>query len=371
MSINAKTKAGLINVLRVLRRIWADGPISRIELSRLSGLDKSTITKITAQLLDLGLISEEQQGSAGAKGGRRPIFLEFNAQFGRIAGIELQPDRTLLTLTDLKGKPLSQSSQTVDHGPLPERLLSIRELLHQESSVGNGDAPPILGLGIGVPGIVDGDRGEVLESNPLAIFETYPLAEELESIIGLPAACENDANCCAWGGLLSEPALKQANFAAILGEIREERLHTGFGFVLNGSVFRGSRYSAGEFRSIFALPGAPAQLAESSPGDAAITELSRNTALLVNMLNLDAIVVGGTLSESGTQFETSLAGEIMRNWNYPPAPRCPVYRLPAGEGAVAFGAAAMFILRLMRVPTLADTAPQTDGSLARSVFGLA
>lgn len=370
MSINAKTKAGLINILRVLRQIWADGPVSRIELSRLSGLDKSTITKITAQLLDLGLISEEREGSAGARGGRRPIYLEFNARFGRIAGIELQPDRSLLCLTDLKGIPLSQSSRAAGRESIQERLSSIRKFLDQESSSSVSDTAPVLGVGIGVPGIVDGDRGEVFESIPLSIAAPYRLADEMGTILGLPAACENDANCCAWGGLLSEPALKQANFAAILGEIREERLHTGFGFVLNGTVFRGSRYSAGEFRSIFAEPGGGAQFAEQSPRKAAVEELSRNTALLVNTFNLDAIVIGGTLSGFGNQFETSLAREIARNWSYPPAPRCPVYRLPAGEGAVAFGAAAMFLLRLMRVPTLADTAPHNDGSLARSVFGL-
>ena len=73
---------------RIVRTIWQNPQISRVGIAERLALDKSTITNQVARLIDIGLIEEIDEGSAGTRGGRRPIHLAINRSFGRVIGIE-------------------------------------------------------------------------------------------------------------------------------------------------------------------------------------------------------------------------------------------------------------------------------------------
>ena len=92
-----------INVSRILRIIWQHKGISRIEIAAELGIDKSTVTKITATLIDMGLICETSHGTTGPQGGRKPIFLEINGTYAGVGGIEISPERFVCCLLDLHG----------------------------------------------------------------------------------------------------------------------------------------------------------------------------------------------------------------------------------------------------------------------------
>jgi len=75
---------------RIFRTIWHNPNISRVDLADRLGLDKSTVTKQVAYLIDTGLILEKEEGEASSRGGRTPIYLAVNREYGRFIGIELQ-----------------------------------------------------------------------------------------------------------------------------------------------------------------------------------------------------------------------------------------------------------------------------------------
>src|SRR6185369_5594863 len=99
------------------------------------------------------------------------------------------------------------------------------------------------------------------ESNPLRILEPVALKETLGRALGRPLTVENDANCCCWGESVLRRHQTLGNFISILAEQRPIsvgnrepsglNLGVGFGLFLNGSVYHGSRFSAGEFKSVF------------------------------------------------------------------------------------------------------------------------
>jgi predicted NBD/HSP70 family sugar kinase len=378
MEINTKTKAGLISIVRVLHRLWISGPASRATLARELELDKSTLTKVCGRLVDAGIIHRMYEGRVSSKGGRRPSLLEINPKKGSVAGIEIQPDRVTICYTDLRGRLLAENAWDIQ----PEER-SIQTILARTSE---GFRPavegvPVIGAGIGIPGIIDTADGTILRSTPLHIDSLYPLAQEMEKLFKLPVVCDNDANCCAWGGLFGIPELAgKSSFTALLGDQRSTGLSTGFSFVLgNEEVYHGRAYSAGEFRSVYCPEGGDRQFSvqagipcslsgHQAPADT-LEELCRNTAFLVNILNLEAVVVAGTLVKDQASFTRKLQQEIRRNWIYPPAPECAVYCAPGGKQAVAFGAAALFLRKLCQVPSLSRTGSGYDGSLLRRVFG--
>ena len=378
MEINTKTKAGLITVIRVLRRLWTGGPASRATLARELELDKSTLTKVCGRLIKAGLIHRVMEGTVGRQGGRRPTLLDIRAAKGAVAGLEIQPDRIRMVYTDLQGQTLMEETREI--------LGSNRKLSAILDTVAEGfsrdrDGLPVLGAGIAIPGIIDPWEGKILRSTPLQVDKAFPLAEEMEQRLAVPVICDNDANCCAWGSIFAIPDLgNRTSFAALLGDLRGSVLSTGFSLVLGGEeVYHGSGYSAGEFRSIFCPEGGDRQFAAAArpreetlpahtPADT-MEELCRNTAFLVNMLNLNAVVIAGTLADERETFSSTLQREIRRNWIYPPAPECPVYCAPGGKHSSAFGAAALFLRQLCRVPVLSRTGYGYDGSLFLRVFG--
>jgi len=378
MEINTKTKAGLITLIRVLRKLWTDGPASRATLARELELDKSTLTKVCGRLIKAGLIHQVREGSVGRQGGRRPTLLDIRAAKGAIAGLEIQPDRIRMVYTDLQGQTLMEETREIlsSNRKLSALLDTVTEGFSREH-----DGLPVLGAGIAIPGIIDPWEGKILRSTPLHVDEPFPLAAEMEGRLGVPVVCDNDANCCAWGSIFGISALEdRAGFAVLLGDLRDRGLSTGFSFVLGGEeVYHGSGYSAGEFRSIFcpeegdrqfgaATTPSKGTIPTQTPADT-MEELCRNTAFLVNMLNLDAVVIAGTLTDEPDTFSTTLQREIRRNWIYPPAPECPVFRAPGGAHSAAFGAAALFLRRLCRVPVLSRTGYGNDGSLFLRVLG--
>jgi hypothetical protein len=92
-----------LNTSRVLEDIWINQEISRIQIAKNLDLDKSTISSIVTELLEIGVIKETSVGEAGPQGGRKPVYLTLNETYGCVLGLELRPEAYTAVAVDLEG----------------------------------------------------------------------------------------------------------------------------------------------------------------------------------------------------------------------------------------------------------------------------
>ncbi len=103
----AKNQQFGINLTRVLRTIRYNRGISRTDIAKKLGLNQSTITRIVTSLLDREVVKVIAEGEASSSGGRKPIKLALNNNFGCILGFELLPDYSTCTAVNLEGEIIS------------------------------------------------------------------------------------------------------------------------------------------------------------------------------------------------------------------------------------------------------------------------
>ncbi|HUX21179.1 MAG TPA: ROK family transcriptional regulator [Spirochaetia bacterium] len=353
----------VVNTSLVLREIWTHHEISRVQIARNLDLDKSTITSVVSELLERGLVEETAIGESGPQGGRRPVFLRLNGAKGSVLGIEMKPDGYTAVAVDLTGKILQSWSgdREIFQANLGDTFHEIVRTVRSASTL----TAPIQGVGLGVSGVVDSERGVITYSIPLGIAEPWDFNAKVAMRCDLPVCIENDANACAWAELAFNRTRRLRNFLFVLLEFRDtarlpglhERTALGLGVVIEGRVHHGCSYSAGEFRSVLRGPGNKGQFslthAESlriteDPGlrGRLIEELARNVAMLVTTLNLDEIYLGGDIETYGPSVIAEFERWIQDSWPYPDAVRCRVGFSSLGRRAVAYGAAGLVLNRL-------------------------
>ncbi|MEA5358846.1 ROK family transcriptional regulator [Amycolatopsis sp., V23-08] len=225
----------------LLSKLYFDGPLSRHELSQLTGLSAATVSNVTAELGEERLITEA--GQVESDGGRPRVLLRVDPAYGNVAGVDIGETGVKVELFDLAMNRLA----TVEH-PLPaapdpatavEQVTSgLREVF---ASAGIDDSA-VLGVGIGVPGTVEqGER--VLVHAPTVGWDAVPLVALLQDAgVNLPLFVDNGAKTQGqaemWFG-----AGRGARHAviALIGS------GVGAAVVTDGTTYRGSTSSAGEW----------------------------------------------------------------------------------------------------------------------------
>jgi predicted NBD/HSP70 family sugar kinase len=359
-----------VNISRVIRSIFLNPGVSRVEIARHLSLNKSTISKIVSDLLDMELIQISSVGDASPMGGRKPMHLTINKEWGCIMGVEIQTEAFTVVGINLRGEVFFSHSELVDltSQSVVNAFISIYQRFRSRlESFGM----PLIGVGVGLSGIVNSAKGVIYASNPLELFQPLHLYDEVtrKIEIDVPVIIENDANCCCFGELVFQPAERHENFVFVLGELRKHSIKLdnyrimaiGLGIVLNGEVHYGTDYSAGEFRSVmhheenvnqFSITDEEARhfLSDPEVDEKIINELSQNIAFLVNTLNLSKVVLGGPIETLKETIVPILQRTIQRNWAYPNNVECEITFSRLGEMSVAFGAAAMFLEHLISIP---------------------
>jgi predicted NBD/HSP70 family sugar kinase len=354
----------LLNTSRVMREIWINKEISRIQIAKNLGLDKSTISSIVAELLNSRIITEHAEGEAGPQGGRKPVYLTLNRSYGCVLGIELRPESYTAVAVDLEGNILYSKFELIrlSGANFKEVFFDVTQRMRTEL---DRIEAPLLGIGVGVSGVVDPQKGIIRYSIPLQIEGVFDFRKDIAADYDLPLFLENDANACAWGELAFHRVKNLQDFLFLLVEFRDikdrERLHektaVGIGIVINGRVHYGQRYSAGEFRSIFCTPECMGQFSlsdkeafriEEDPEvlHRFIRELAKNIAMMVNTFNFSHVFLGGDIERYKKEVQGVLSEEIETNWPYPDEVRCKIRFSSLGDKSVAFGAAGMVLHRL-------------------------
>ncbi|HPO02582.1 MAG TPA: ROK family transcriptional regulator [Treponemataceae bacterium] len=360
-----------INTSRILRAIWLNPGVSRIQAAELLDLDRSTVTKIMQVILDRGLVVTAGKSTEQSGVGRRQVQLRIREDLGVVIGLELQAARCSGVITTLEGSVLHsfESPGAADAGNLAERIVSVIALARKWI---DGEGLFLLGIGIGLPGVIDPYTGTVIRSHSFGLGAPRRLKDELEPLIPEPIFFENDANCCCWAELAFACDNRSRNFISVLGEFRTDRPNEtqchgfalGTGIVIRERVLHGDHFTAGEFRTVYSNPETGqfeipwrelASLPENiSLLDTLYRELAENLAFLVNCFDLTKIVFAGDLPEHRGNLASYVESAVADNWNYDISRELEIEFSRYGKAAVSIGAAGLFVEKLFSVPDIAD-----------------
>src|ERR1700678_1635480 len=234
-----------INRNLIFNQIRTRQPISRADLARASGLQRSTVSLIVEELLAERWIAEGSLGRLPR--GRRPTFLNVNSQRGVLA-LDIHPSQTTLAVTDLGGQIVAQTLV-----PLPEDPQKVIATIARaiQEIIANNKERSFDGIGISLPGRLDLKAVKSGNSKPDsddAIFAPnirWPIAQiksRVEQATGMPVVADNVANACA----LSEVWFGDSDGMHDLVVVNVSE-GLGTGIFANGRILRGEGGSAGEF----------------------------------------------------------------------------------------------------------------------------
>ena len=148
-----------LNRSAILRLIASDGPIARMNIARRLGLSPATVTAVTRELVDQGLVRVAER--APSSGGRPALLLELVGGAATAFGVKVAPDHLVGVLVDLEADILERFELPFEaEAPdAVEQLVRALSLWLDDA----GERPPLLGVGLGVPGVFDSRTG-LLES---------------------------------------------------------------------------------------------------------------------------------------------------------------------------------------------------------------
>ncbi len=231
-----------LNGALVYRLIDQQGPISRIQIAELSGLAPASITKITRQLLERGLIKEiAQQASTG---GRRAISLTIESTRFHAIAVKLGRNKIDIALVDLTGCVLAHYHAPFCYDSPSKLTIQLIKQLKFFIQQHEKTISELIAIAISLPGIVNCDNG-VVEYMPNFKRQQLPLSELIKAEFNLECFIGNDTR----GQALAEYYLgvSKTYQDSLLVSIDNG---TGAGIIVNGKVFLGHRRNVGEIGHI-------------------------------------------------------------------------------------------------------------------------
>jgi predicted NBD/HSP70 family sugar kinase len=326
-----------LNRRRLLAALRDGAATNRGELSQVTGLARTTVTGLVAELLTEGIVVEGPAEAGTGRAGRPAAALTLAPRSHLVVGIDFGHSHCTVGIADSAARIVAESSAPMDVDASADRALAHAGATARALIDGLGDRRTrVVGAALGIPAPVDLRTGAVGSGNILPGWVDRRPAAELAELLELPVAIDNDANL----GALAEATY---GVARGLSDVVYVKVSTGIGagLVLGGELFRGSTGLAGEIGHVPVDPdGAvcrcgnrgcletvvsvthvlrllqPAhrepldvarvvELVES--GDAGAARVLRDTgraigrvlADLCNSLNPEALVLGGELSQVG------------------------------------------------------------------------
>jgi predicted NBD/HSP70 family sugar kinase/biotin operon repressor len=328
------------------------GAASRSELARRTGLSRTTVASLVAELEAEGVLIEREDGAgASPRGGRPPRLLSFSRSAGVAIGVDFGKRHLRVAAADLSHAILAEAERPARAEDPAETGLEAAVALVQEVMDDAGVArEEAIGVGMGLPGPIDRRTGRVGSSSILPGWVGVRAADELGKRLGLPVSVDNDANLGALAELHWGAAAGRRNVAFL-------KVSTGIGagLIIDGRLFHGTGGMAGEIGHAIVdeqgpvcrcgkrgcletLAGASAlvelleprlgrtistaellELAASGDSGArrvisdAGTHIGGAVATLCDLFNPELIVVGGELSGAGDVLIDPIREQVDRN----------------------------------------------------------
>jgi len=229
-------------VLNLIRRRQ---PISRADLARVSGLQRSTVSLITEQLIREKWVVNGPPGRLPR--GRRPTFLRLNDRRAIVVA-DLRPNSTTVAVADVNGRFLSQEAMPTLNHPAKTVAKLAASIKHQMNS-----HPEMVfeGIGITVPGRVDPATRRIMFA-PNLKWPEFDLKTPLEQVTSMPVEVENAANAC----MLAEVWFGHADLGKDLVVVTVAE-GIGSGLFINHQLVTGVNGLAGEFGHVSLDPNGP------------------------------------------------------------------------------------------------------------------
>jgi len=226
----------------VLRAIYDRAQISRAELARLTGLTRTSVSALVAELLRDGLI--EELGPGVSTGGKAPIMLRVRPDGRHAIGLDLGESVFSGALVDLRGGVIKSAQVSLDGRKGNDAVEVVYGLI--DSLIRRNGESSLLGVGIGAPGLVDSRSGVVRWSVNLD-WSDMPLGSMVSKHFGMPTVVANDSQAAA----VAESTYGSIPWPQNLIVVRVGR-GIGAGIILSGKLYSGDGSGAGEIgHSIF------------------------------------------------------------------------------------------------------------------------
>lgn len=226
-----------LSILEVIRK---NGPISRTDISKITELNIVTVSNYVGHYIKKGLVVEGELDES--TGGRKPVLVELNPKAGYIVGVGLNMlsmvavlvDLEINVITEIKRERTPENSETVIH-----KMVDLAVEIIEKSEI---DREKIVGVGVGVPGIID-EKGRTIRW-PQSLGEKdisvcLSIKDTFEKRLNIPTFVENDANAAVlgekWLGLDRDVRHMLYMFSGV-----------GTGILINGEIYRGATGSSGE-----------------------------------------------------------------------------------------------------------------------------
>ena len=240
------------NLSLVARRIAEAGPLSRAQLAKSTGLNKTTVSSLVTELMERGIVTES--GLADGRGVGRPAqILELDASRIAALGLEINVDYLAVCVCDLRGQVRYRAAVGHDNRVSPPGVVfaALAELAGAAlAECGELGLTPI-GAGVSLPGTVEAETGTLLHAPNLG-WDELPVEARLRTALGDPAfpiRVGNDANLAALGELESGALRGIRHALLIYGNVG-----IGGALIVDGAIFPGSDGFAGEIGHMPVLP---------------------------------------------------------------------------------------------------------------------
>jgi predicted NBD/HSP70 family sugar kinase len=326
---------------RVIGALREQGRTSQADIARVTGLSRTTVSKLVAELKGSGLVGELEVGApdprGGHHGGRPPVQLTLRDSSKAVVGIDFGHSHVQVAVADLAHNVLAERIRYLDVNhqateALDASVAMVDEVLGEAGMRRAG----VIGAGIGIPGPVDRVLGTAGSASILPGWVGLRIGVEMERRLGLPVEIENDANLGALAELTWGAGRDCSTFAYL-----KAATGIGAGIVIDGKLLRGASGTAGEIGhttlheggalcycgnrgcletvasgpAIIALVGTSngesltlaVVIERAASGDVrcrrAISDAAREIGVAVaglcNLINPERVVVGGLLSRAG------------------------------------------------------------------------
>ncbi len=318
------------NLTLVFNLINVHQPVSRASIAHATGLSPTTVSSLVDELLSENMIAETGMGKL-AGSGRKPIMLEVNPKGGCVAAVELTHDGFCLEVFDISGKSVKQAElKTADYEKIGYEIADEIERL-------DGDCGRLLGICVGVPGVIDRKTKRVT-STIIPIDPDNNFFDVLcERFPDLKIKLGNESSFCAY---IEKTEHKRKIHSLVYIDIN---VGIGAGIILEDRIFTGAFGNAGEFGHVSVdingrpckcgnrgclevMAGVPAicetagvkNIAEIDMNDGKTAEklapvckyIACGINNVINLINPEAVVIGGEITKLGEPFLEKLRGEL-------------------------------------------------------------
>jgi predicted NBD/HSP70 family sugar kinase len=289
----------------LLQHLFGEGPASRADLARTTGLTRVTVSDLVGELVAEGLV-EELGAPATSRVGKPPILIGLAADSAHIVALDLSVDGAMTgAVINLAGEVKFRRELALGGLKGDDAVALVHRLA--SDMIGLADRR-VLGIGVGSPGVVDPD-GTVIAA-PNFGWAGVPLAAGLRAAFSLPVFVANDANAA----VLGEHTFGDSGDGGLM--VIRVGTGVGAGLVLEGTLLRGHHAAAGEIghvvvdpdgepcacsrrgclETLLAVPHLRRRLAERDP-EATLAgigeQLGAVLAPVVGTLNLEELVLSG------------------------------------------------------------------------------